>query len=59
MLLQLVQDVAQLLSSCWDSLWCLAVELLSKLWKLAEEGLMLMLLQILSLLYFAILLSLL
>ena len=39
-MLQLVQDVAQLLSSCWNSLWSLAVELLLKMWKFAQEGLM-------------------
>jgi len=39
-MLQLVQDVAQLLWSCWNLLWWLLVELLSKLWKFAQEGLM-------------------
>jgi len=39
-MLQLVQDVAQWLWSCWNSLSWLMVELLSKLWKFAQEGLM-------------------
>ena len=40
MLLQTVQDAVQWLWSCWNSLWCLAVELLSNLWNFAQEGLM-------------------
>jgi len=40
MLLQMVQDVAQWLWSCWYSLSSWLVELLLKLWNLAQEGLM-------------------
>ena len=40
MLLQTVQDAAQWLWSCWNLLWSLAVELLLKMWKFAQEGLM-------------------
>jgi len=40
MLLQLVQDAAQWLWSSWESLWWWLVELLLKMWKFAQEGLM-------------------
>ena len=37
---ELVQQVAELLWSSWQSLWSWLVELLLKMWKLAQEGLM-------------------